>query len=415
MFKITNLIYVYFLVVAFAPIVIFLDYETIDIGFNRLYGGSLILLSLLLLIKKGVNKSHFDTLLLGAFFVYIFYLVTDLVHTQGTVIRKGYVYDFFVNTSLHMFFLIYLVDNYKMPDSLFKYLILIFKGTVILAFLVSLIQFFDKPFFFTPDEISAHARRMGSYYSSFRIRRVSIFGYLGMHDISISFLPVFGILMSYYSMVKKRVPYLYLIMAFFVVFVNNSRYAQLGFLITLLPVFMLAKNKWRTALIIGVSVPAALLLLAIGLNLIGFDVEGYVEQRLLADSASTRLLAFEIFQKFFGRNPWFGTGVHLTNEVIVALAGRSSQIHVGYLAHLYSYGIIGSFFVFGFWLSIFFRFRRTAIRTAYWGSLVGILVFLWANVTLVTYQIFTYGIMMSFLFDRYYHQNKLPHAKEDSK
>ena len=175
-----------------------------------------------------------------------------------------------------------------------------------------------------------------------------------------------------------------------------------------------AKNKWRTALIIGVTVPVVLVLLAIGLSLVGFDVEGYVEQRLLANSASTRLLAFEIFQKFFGRNPWFGSGVHLSNEVIVALAGRSSQIHVGYLAHLYSYGIIGSFLVFGFWLLIFIRFRRTALRTAYWGSVVGILVFLWANVTLVTYQIFTYGIMMSFLFDRYYYHTYLFHAKKDS-
>jgi len=402
MFRLSNLIYLYFIALAFAPIVSFLDYETVNQGFYKIYGATLLIISFALLLSRGVNKSKIDILILAAAAVYFYYLAWDIVLNQGTLYRKGFVFDFFVNPYLHTICLIYVVDNYTVPKSLVKILINIFKGTVILAAGVSTIQFLHDSFFFTPDEIIAYTRQMGSFGNDFEIRRMSIFGYLGMLDVSLSFLPILGVLTAYYALEKKKIPYGYLVLGFIVVFANNSRYAQLGYFITWLPMLVLSKNKWRmlgTSLLIA---PIAVGLFVLVLNLIGFDVQGYIQERVLADSATTRLLALEIFNKFFGRHPWFGSGVHLSNEVIVALAGRSSQIHVGYLAHLYSYGIIGSFLVFSFWLLILKRFYRTAKITAYWGSVVGILVFLWANVTLVTYQILTYGIMMSFLFNKYY-------------
>lgn len=402
MFRITNIIYLYFIALAFSPIVCFLDYKTVDQGFFKLYGATMLLLSFVFLLRNGINRSKMDYIGLSALLVYVYYIVWDIVLVQGTLNRKGFVFDVFVNPYLHTVFLIYLVDNYKAPEGLIRNLITIFKGTVILAAIVSLIQFFHDSFFFTPDEFLAQARKMGAYGNSFEIRRTSIFGYLSALDVSMSFLPILGILTSYYALEKKKIPYLYLVLGFVVVFVNNSRYAQIGFFITLLPLLILSKNKLKTLVSAILSIPLVLGLFIGVLLLVGFDVEGYIQERVLADSASTRLLAVEIFNQFFGRNPWFGSGVHLSNEVIVALAGRSSQIHVGYLAHLYSYGIIGSFIVFTFWFLIAKRFYNTAIRTAYWGSLVGILVFLWANLTLVTYEVFTYGIMMSFLFDRYY-------------
>ena len=402
MFRISNLIYLYFILLAFAPFVCFLDYATTDQGFYKIYGATLFLISLALLIRKGVNNSRFDRLIVAALLVYAYYLGWDIVLQQGTYARKGFAFDVFVNPYLHIASLIYVVDNYKIPESLINLLVKLFIGTIIASFVVSLIQFVHDPFFFTPDKLAAYARKMGAADDAFEVRRTSIFGYIGMLEVSQSFLPLVGLVTAYYAKVKHRIPFVWLVMGLVVVFATNSRFVQVGFLLTLMPLLILGKNKWRTFLVISFATPIIVLLFVQLLIVTGFDIDGYIQNRILANSASTRLLAFEIFQKFFGQNPWFGSGVHLSNEVIVALAGRSSQIHVGYLAHLYSYGIIGSFFAFGFWFLIARRFYKTAKITQFWGSFVGISIFLWANVTLVYYVIFTYGLMMSFLFDRYY-------------
>ena len=402
MFRISNLIYLYFILLSFAPIVCFLDYSTVDQGFYKIYGAILLLISFALLILKGANKSRFDVLVVAALVVYAYYLGWDIVLQQGTLARKGFVFDAFVNPYLHTACLIYVVDNYEVPESLIKTLIKIFIGTIVASFVVSLIQFGYDPFFFAPDELAVYSRQMGAINDAFEVRRTSIFGYIGMLEVSQSFLPLVAIVSAYYAKDKRKIPFLLLIMVLVVAFTTNSRYVQVGFLMTLMPLLILGKNKWRTFLIISLVTPLVVLLFVQVLVLTGFDIEGYVQNRILANSASTRLLAFEIFQKFFGRHPWFGSGVHLSSEVVVALAGRSSQIHVGYLAHLYSYGIIGSFLVFGFWGLIARRFYITGKRTQFWGSFIGIGIFLWTNVTLVYYVVFTYGLMMSFLFDRYY-------------
>jgi len=412
MFRISNLIYLYFILLSFAPIVCFLDYSTVNQGFYKIYGATLLLISLALLIRKGVNNSRFDGLIVAALVVYAYYLGWDVILQQGTYARKGFVFDAFVNPFLHIACLIFVVDNYKIPESLIKLLVKIFIGTIMASFVVSLIQFVHDPFFFAPDELAAYARQMGAADDAFEVRRTSIFGYIGMLEVSQSFLPIMALVTAYYAKVKHKIPFVWLIMGLVVVFATNSRFVQVGFLMTLMPLLILGKSKWRTLLIISFATPIIVLVFVQVLVFTGFDIDSYIQNRILANSASTRLLAFEIFQKFFGKNPWFGSGVHLSNEVIVALAGRSSQIHVGYLAHLYSYGIIGSFFAFGFWFLIARRFYRTAKITQFWGSFIGMGVFLWANVTLVYYIIFTYGLMMSFLFDRYY-LNK--HYEEVSK
>jgi hypothetical protein len=138
------------------------------------------------------------------------------------------------------------------------------------------------------------------------------------------------------------------------------------------------------------------------LQVIGYDVGRYVQERLLDDSGGSRILAFEIFGRFFPDNPFFGTGQHLTQEVLVALSGRSSQIHVGYLSHLYTYGIVGTLMAFIFWIMIAVHLWKIAKRTGFWGGYFGFMVFLWANVTMVFYWVFTFGLALCYLFASYY-------------
>jgi flagellar biosynthesis protein FliQ len=392
-----------------------MSYHTIDMGFNKLFGATATILAFILIIKKGVKYSTIDILLLLALGVYLYNLGWDIILNQRTLERKGFVHDFFVNPYFNIIAFIYIIDNYKIPDGLIRIMQKLLIGVVGVACCVSVVQLVSDPFFFTPKEVVDYTRMMGALTNSFEIRRVSIFGYLGNLQETVSFLPIVAVITSYSIMYKKWYLLLLILFAFIVPFGNNYRYAQLAYFVALLPLIEIGKNKFRSILYIVGGVSLAGVLFVGGLYLSEFDLDTYIRERVLSDSASTRLLAIEIFNKFFYRNPWFGSGVHLTDEVVAAIAGRSSQIHVGYLAHLYSYGIVGSLIAFSFWIMIAKRFYKTAIRTRYWGSLAGILIYLWANVTQVYYEIFCYGLIISFLFDRYYYNKWIDENNKQTK
>ena len=138
---------------------------------------------------------------------------------------------------------------------------------------------------------------------------------------------------------------------------------------------------------------------------LGYDFLDWYNTRLLAEGSikeTTRFKAIENFIVFFPREPIFGTGVHLTDEILSASKSvGSSQIHVGYLSHLVSYGLVGSFFLFGFWYLIAKKLLITAKQTNYWGSFFAFLTFLWAQATLVHFSIFYYGLIFALVFDKY--------------
>ena len=60
-------------------------------------------------------------------------------------------------------------------------------------------------------------------------------------------------------------------------------------------------------------------------------------------SAGTRILAVYMFLEFFPENPIFGTGGVMKADLVRAIRGRSSQIHVGILSLFYYYGLVGGF------------------------------------------------------------------------
>jgi hypothetical protein len=153
-----------------------------------------------------------------------------------------------------------------------------------------------------------------------------------------------------------------------------------------------------TALLLGV-------ILYFAFTYIGYDFVDFFNERLFAEGSfteSTRYRAFDNFVYFFPQQPIFGTGVHLTYEIAEAsrMVG-SSQIHVGYLSHLVSYGIVGSLLLFSFWFLLAKSLYNTAIKTGYWGSFFAFIIFLFAELTLVNYSIFFTGIIFALVFDKY--------------
>jgi len=142
------------------------------------------------------------------------------------------------------------------------------------------------------------------------------------------------------------------------------------------------------------------------LSILNFDVTNWFYERLFSEGSiknTTRYAALENFLIFFPNAVLFGTGVHLTVEI--ELASRfsgSSQIHVGYLAHLISYGIIGSIFLFTGWLLFLKKLYLNAKHTRFWGAFFAFSIFLFANTTLVSYSFYSYGLIFAFVFDKYF-------------
>ncbi len=406
-FKISFLSHWYFIALALAPIVCFIDYRTADQGFDRIYGSTILILAIVLLIARGWNHVLIRNYIPVGILLALFYTSWDVILWQDTIARKGVFYEFFLNHSLHAVAVLFVVDNLIFSKNLIQSLVKIMKGLIVLGAMVSLLQVVYNPFLFTPEKFQASMLHYHWENNPLLVRRLSIFGFSNINDIGVSFLPMLALVVGYEIKENNRIPILMLLLGFFISVVNNSRYIQLGFFIAAAPVLLYQGKVVRNFVIGMVGGVVMILLMALILQLIGYDINSYIQERLLDASGGTRLLALEIFARFFPENPFFGTGTHLTHEVFVALADRSSQIHVGYLAHLFSYGIVGTFLALLFWGLIALRLWKVGRRTGFYGSFFGFLVFLWANVSMVFYWVFTFGLALAYLFASYYDRKQI--------
>ena len=172
----------------------------------------------------------------------------------------------------------------------------------------------------------------------------------------------------------------------------------------------------RFIVMIIISV-GAFLFLAKQLN---FKVGDIVEKRILESDkgglvhgdAGTRLLAFDVFGHLYVENAIFGKGkLHdfegkgKDYELVRALQGKSSQIHVGYLSLLYYYGLVGGLLFVGFLVFMTVSLYQSAKIHQHWGPFFGFIQFLLTNATGVWLHIYFMGYILCFMFDRYYRLN----------
>ena len=239
----------------------------------------------------------------------------------------------------------------------------------------------------------------------YQARRASIFGYVNQNELGLSFIPLISILLGVLLKKGYRYTYFFLISGGIIALMSNTRYVIIGFFIITIQIIISQKSK------IGGSIKY-LFIVGIGtiflyqiLSWLGYDILDWIDNRLLSEGSfeeTTRYKAIANFLIFFPQAPFLGTG-GMTREIYDASQSvGSSQIHVGYLAHLVYFGVIGSILLFGFWAILLRKLYRTAKLSNYWGSFFGFLVFLWANATLVCFNMFFYGIIFLLVLDKYY-------------
>lgn len=296
---------------------------------------------------------------------------------------------------------IIIIESSKISKKLIENSYKLIKITILVGVVFSLIQLISDPFFFVPSNL----KLLQGFSSIYEVRRTSIFGYTGLNATGLSFIPLLAVFFSYSYLKNDKYRILYIFMGAVISFATNSRYVMLAFIILSFHLIFEQRKKMAGVAKYLLSSIIILVFIAFVLEFIGYNLFDFYYDRLFSEGSidkSSRYLAFVTFIEFFNENWFLGTGLHLTDEITSFIGGYSSQIHVGYLSHLVQYGVFGSFLLFAFWYKILRNFYITAIETGYYGSLFAFVTFLWANVTLVYYPIFTYGLIIAFLFDKYF-------------
>jgi len=304
------------------------------------------------------------------------------------------------------FFLIIIIYNTRFSDKFIQNSIKIIKVTVILAVIASIMQVFNNRFL--------NAWQFDMNENIYLFRRTSIFGYVNPNALGLSYIPLAAVFIGYLLRLKHKSYILFTILIGITAFLSNTRYVMIDFVILTIQYLVFYKIKFKSVFRYVLLVFGAGLILYFTLAYLGYDFKEFYENRLFAEgdiTETSRYKAIDNFLYFFPQKPVFGTGVHLTDEIKKAsnLIG-SSQIHVGYLSHLVSYGLVGSFLLFGFWFTLARYLYKNAKKTNYWGAFFAYLIFFFAQATLVYSSIFFTGLIFALIFDKYF-QDKLVMSK----
>ncbi len=387
----------YFITLSLFPLLQFVSYEYLD-GFSfSIFYGALGILIYFVFLLSGVNfkyPKYIFPLILLAFYYFIWEIVNGEITSFNSLELINHIYHF---RWFHIIFFLILIENTYFDDSFIQIVIIILKITIIIAFIVTLVQLLVNPFFLMPLELRLHFLSRSQY----EIRLQSIFGYLGSNDVGYSFIPIMSILVGYYLVKNKPFNIIWLLMAGIVFFGTKTRFIYLNYFIILLQYPLVKGLKIKKTFKIFLFSFLSLIVIIFVLQSVGFNVEEFIQKRLLSESASTRLLVVEMFVNFFPKNPFFGAGIHVGDDLVRAIGGRSSQMHVGYLSHLYEYGIIGTILLFYFLVLILKKFYMDSRITLYYGSLFAFGTIFITNLTLVHFSIYNYGLLFSFVFNKY--------------
>lgn len=313
------------------------------------------------------------------------------------------IYHYILHFSI--FLTVIVIYNSHFSDRFIRNCILVIKITVIVSAVVSIIQVFDNSFFNATDYFQEGEPTWDQDPESlYRFRRASIYGFIEPLAMGLSFIPLLSVLIGYLLYTNQRF-IIFLIAGGIAAFLSNTRFIMVGFLILAFQMGFSNKLKGKQRLKYIAVFIVSIVVIGFMLRYLGYDFTQWYEERLLSEgdiTETTRYKAIDTFLRFFPQNPLFGVG-GLTEDIRKAsMSVGSSHIHVGYLSHLVYYGVVGCFFLYGFWFLLVRRLHRTAKNTGYWGSFFGFLTFLWAFATMSQSSIFYYGIFFCLVFDKYF-------------
>lgn len=392
----------YYYLLLLAPLIGYLSFYLIGFEGWQLLTYLVIPLYLIFLYTRR-NKIFFPKFI----YFYIAYTIYFFIWRifNGYIDEKGLLKYIFNNYHVYYILLIIVIYNTNISKKSYSIFIKLSQILLIVALGGVIIQFFSPGMFVRP------VGWVVNYDNIFLDQRPSVFSFVSDNDYGITVLALFSLVFSFQLKQKniKSLIFFSLITGLYAL-LTNSRYVIVGFLLVILQFSLLKgtlkKYKYFIYLMFIFGTLAYLIIdvFEINLNL-------WYQERLFAEGSlenTTRYGAYINFLHFFPQKPIFGTGVHLTEEIRRASrAIGSSQIHVGYLSHLVSYGLFGSFLLFSFWFALAKDLYKKAKRTTYYGPFFAFLVFLWFNVTAVDFYFRYPGLIIVFVFSQFYYNQYL--------
>ena len=413
-------------ILALFPFISYLFRSYLDVSFGNVFGFITIVLTLDLLIEKAASNTPFNVprylLFYGLFVLYAF--ITGSI-ISSVVVKLGVIKYLYSSLYVKTFFMFLIIENTKFSLTTIRNTVIILFVHLVIAAIVIIFQYFDPYFFFNKaiffDENVQNERQLNTYLSTsstllnsstkrvlLQGYRFSIYSWISEPSIGVDGIAIFSILFGSRFFLKSQNRIL-LISGAILSFLSSSRWIMLNFLVTSFQSVISEGKLWRRVFTYFLGL---IFVLAAGFFLLpvllGFDIQQFIEKRLLSQSASSRIFAFYVFSEVFPSNPIFGTGGGETKEVLQLIKGISSQIHVGWLKIFYHFGIVGAFFWISAFVFLLSELRLRARRTEYWGPYFAFLAFAIANLTLVSFHYFYHGLVLAMIFSRYISNNSNP-------
>ncbi len=401
---ITQITYNLFYLTLFFPVLSYITFGVMGLNIITDYFEYIFFLYGVFFILFNKKKIKFPSILYFLIFYSLLLSIWEI--KNGGLDNRGFISIILNKSITSVIFIVVIIYNTNFDRSFIKRSIFIIKITVIFAAITSVIQIIEYSFL-DANPIWSHGKfgdtLIGNLYED---RRNSIFGYVNQNELGLSYMPLLSVLIGFMLYQRSKLYYLFLFLGGITAFLSNTRYVMIAFIFITFQILLVKKLKVSGVLTYLLIIAISSFLLLQFFSFLGYDIIAWSNTRLFHEGSiqeTTRYKAIYNFLIFFPRNIFFGTGVFITDEIKAASqAIGSSQIHVGYLAHLVSYGIIGSLFLFGFWFSLARKLFISAKQSKYWGSFIAFAIFLFANVTMVYYSIFFYGIFYALIFDKFF-------------
>lgn len=316
------------------------------------------------------------------------------------------------NRELGAFNLMLIVENTTISKKYFNLSIDLSKKILIIAILMIIIQQGINPNLFVHPEVAY----MATLEPATESRLHSIYSWINMYSNGFAFVPVFLIVVELLDKQKKKI-LIWIVFGLIYAILTKTRWAMVNALMVFAFLFINHKDKTKRFFKYIFIIPVIMVSTYVVLNAVGINAKGIVEDRILESgkkqqSASTRLLAFKVFNDFFWKeyllgagNVKFGMGSDVKSRNPYALRRAlhgSSQIHVGYLSLFYIYGLAGGSIFMAFLFTMMTKLYRNSKKTTYWSPFIGILGFVVGNLTFVTFSMLEMGLILALLMNKYF-------------
>lgn len=383
-------------IVPFYALLGFLTENFLNTHINKILSILSLVLFLVAVSTKKLNIPSYLWLLLSfALFHILSTLYFDLIPKDSNILIA-----ILTDMNLFSFTIITLIHQISFSEKDLRVLRYNIFFIVVISLIVSILQS-QIPAFFVKISDSDYFR---DYIAEGRCP--SIYSWININSIGITF-PIFFLFLTewfnQYSLTKKG---FLLFTGTIISLLSKARYILLSYLFVTLRLFFFKKTSFKNTLLILIVAFISIFLLIEILDLLNYDVVDFIDNRILEknndlSSAKSRIRSYEVFMMVFPQNPYFGVGPKTGSDVVRMLGGLP-VIHVGYLSYLYYYGIIGASL---FFISLFLMIKRFLLLSFInrnYILILGFSSFLFANTTLVYFNLTEPGILLLFICCKYF-------------